>query len=395
MPTLQLKILHDVKFLFFLFLFCWLLPGCSRFGEDNAPAPASLAPIKSQVSFEKNWSDEISSDSLKQRVRLALAEEGGTLFVAEAGGFIQARDGSTGRLFWQQDLKQFITAGVAVSQGLVAVVTRQPALVVLSAKTGQILWQAELSNQALAVPVILQEGILVKTIDEQVLFFDAKTQGLYWNFATQAPNLLLRFGSSPAVSEDRIVVASNTGHVFGVNRQKGTLIWEKAIARPDGATEAQQMVDMDVTPLIEKDRIYVASYQGNLAALELSQGNPVWQQPFSSFTGLALSGDLLYATDQTGQVWAFDKQTGQIKWKNTALLNRALTAPVILHDWLIVGDGLGYLQILSAQTGALIGYFAVSQENDPILSTPLVRENRIVVLTQKGHLISYHLDSLS
>jgi outer membrane protein assembly factor BamB len=93
----------------------------------------------------------------------------------------------------------------------------------------------------------------------------------------------------------------------------------------------------------------------------------------------------LYVTDSRGAVIAFDKQSGATLWKQEKLLNRRVTGPAVLGDFVAVGDYEGYVHVLDGDTGAFVA--RISTDGSPILSEPLrVGSALMVVQTQEGGL---------
>jgi len=66
----------------------------------------------------------------------------------------------------------------------------------------------------------------------------------------------------------------------------------------------------------------------------------------------------VYVVDDSSAVHALDKGSGASLWKQDKLVNRRLTAPVMLDGRIVVGDLQGYLHVLSPETGEIIGRLA-------------------------------------
>ena len=56
---------------------------------------------------------------------------------------------------------------------------------------------------------------------------------------------------------------------------------------------------------------------------------------------------------------ALDRESGASRWKQDKLLRRKLTAPVSFEGKIVVGDSLGYLHVLSADDGSIVGRLAL------------------------------------
>ena len=145
----------------------------------------------------------------------------------------------------------------------------------------------------------------------------------------------------------------------------------------------ERLVDIDADPIVRGDVVYLASYQGYIGALSLTTGQFIWRKPASVYKNLAIDATTLYATDSDDVLWAFDRQNGQVKWKQLALKARGLTEPTLLGKRLVVGDRTGYLHVLSTQNGALISRRELS---GPIDISPAVAGDSVFVMTANGQL---------
>ena len=98
---------------------------------------------------------------------------------------------------------------------------------------------------------------------------------------------------------------------------------------------------------------------------------------------MAIDNTTLYVTDGDDILWAFDRSSGQVKWKQLALKARGLTEPVLLGNRLIVGDRTGFVHVLATQNGELVSREQVS---GPVDIAPAVAENSVFVMTANGKL---------
>ena len=81
-----------------------------------------------------------------------------------------------------------------------------------------------------------------------------------------------------------------------------------------------------------------------------------------------------------GTVW--HRQNGQRAWSVDTLLHRGLTAPLALGRSVIVGDGFGYVHLLSRENGSLLTRLAT--DGSAIAADPVVAGNTLVVVTRNG-----------
>jgi outer membrane protein assembly factor BamB len=135
-------------------------------------------------------------------------------------------------------------------------------------------------------------------------------------------------------------------------------------------------VDVDSTPILKGDTIYVSGYQGGVAAVSAKDGEVMWRREnLSTASGLTADRKSLYLTDGVSDVWRLDLNSGADLWKQAALHQRRLTAPVPVKDYVVVGDLEGYLHFLSKDDGSLVARVQIS---DAAIDAPPVVVDDVV-----------------
>ncbi len=363
-----------------------ILTGCSTLsglGSDNAPKPAPLLALKNEYAVKTLWTAHAQSGVAKDYLQLGPVAADGRLFTADAKGKVVALDAHNGRVIWRVNTKAPITSGPAVGQGLVVVGTADAQVIALNEQTGAVSWRVKVPNQVLAAPQISQNRIIITTISGKVCALSSQNGQILWTYDHTAPAMILRGGSLPQVADNKVIVGFSDGKLAAFDLGDGHLIWQQTIAVPQGAAPVQQMVDIVADPVIANGVIYVATYQGKIAAVALQTGQINWLQAISSYTGLVLGAQQVFVTDASGNVWAFARNNGQVLWTQHQLANRQLTAPQLIGNTVVVADGEGYIHGLSTVDGHLMARTLISK-NKAILAAPVVVGNTVYVATQNG-----------
>ncbi len=370
-----------------LFFSCFLLSACAGLGDDNTLPPAVLTSYPFQFQPVELWSLATGGGMDKDFLRLSPVIKEGQVFVTNKSGIVTAVTLNHGHKLWQVNLKQTLSSSPAVAEGFVVLASMRPQLISLDAESGNLKWRVQLPNQVLALPAISQGRVVVKTVDGQVLAFSLKTGQPLWTYSHGAPTLVLRPSSTPIIIGNKVIIGFSDGTLTALSLRDGSLLWERTIAFPQGVTQADQLVDIAADPLLSRQVIYVATYQGNLAAISLRTGQIRWQRPFSSYSGLAL-GCNLYVSDSEGGLWAFNRSTGELVWHNRLLQNRGLTAPVIMGNSLVLGDKEGYLHWFAQADGHPLARVLV-HGGASIAAPPSVAYPLVCALTQQGGLSAW------
>lgn len=355
-------------------------------GKDNTPIPQALEPVAIKTPLKEKWSVAVGSGQKNKMAYLKLKPliQGTVIYTANSNGIIEAVDKSTGKSLWAKKLATGIVSGPAVGQNHLIVSTDSSSIVALKQSNGEEIWQAKVSGDVLGQPVVTQNKVIVKTIDGNLYAFDLKSGTVLWVSDHGAPNLILKASSSPVIlNNNTVLVGYSDGKMDAVDLQTGQILWQRSIAFASGASDVERLVDIDADPIVQGDIALLASYQGYVGALSLSDGQFIWRKPASTFMNIAVKDKTLIMVDSSDIIWAINKHNGQVEWKQEALKARGLTEPVLTGDYLMLGDKTGLLHVLSVQTGEFISR---TQLSSAIYVAPSVSGNSIYVMTSNGKL---------
>lgn len=362
-----------------------ILTACHHKSGDVAP----LTNFQQTISVKTAWSQSVGSGIKKQYLQLSPSVIGQAVVTANFNGHIVALDTTSGHRLWAKNVHQSITAGVATDDRAVYVGTSSGQVIAMNRQNGEILWRASLTNEVLATPNVDSRYVLVKSIDDHLYALDKGTGQTVWEYKEATPTLILRGGQSPVVLGNLVAVGFADGQLAVFDLKDGSVLWQHAVAQPNGNSVVEQMVDIHGAMALVGSTLYLASYQGAVAAIDIHSGSMLWQHDISSYTGVAVDAHHVYVTDANSHVWAFDQRTGAVSWQQEALSGRNVSAPAVLGNAVIVGDSKGYVHWLSADNGAFIA--RVRADDSGILATPVVAGSSVYVYTNAGQLVKYHL----
>jgi outer membrane protein assembly factor BamB len=374
-----------------------VLPGCgipeymSDLLEDEEPAQV-LTPLQDfepSIAIQELWTDDVGEGADALFLKLAPAAAEGTVYVADREGAVSAISIDSGDPLWERDTDLPISGGPGLGEGLVLVGTSDGEVLALSQADGSLVWTATVSSEVLAAPRIEDGVAVVRTGDGKVFGIDATAGTRVWVYDKQVPVLTLRGTSAPVLSEDLAIVGFDSGALVALEVKTGKPAWEIGVAQPRGRSDLERMVDIDAEPVVYDENLYVATFQGRVAAIELEDGELVWDKTLSSYAGLGIDEDNLYVSDDRSHVFSLDRLVGSANWEQEELAGRSLTAPARAGDFVVVGDVEGYLHWLSREDGQLAA--RVRLDDERIMATPLIVDDVVIAYTSGGTLGAYRI----
>jgi outer membrane protein assembly factor BamB len=356
-------------------------------GEDNAAPPTPLGEIQQRFGITKLWEKDVGDGSDKQYLKLVPVYAEDRIFVADSEGKVEAIDARSGHVLWKADTDTRITGGPGVGENLVIVGTGKAEVIAIAADTGKILWHSKVSSEVLSPPQPAGNIIVVRTIDGKIFGLDSQEGKRLWTYEQSVPALTLRGTSSPVIAGNYLIAGFDEGRLAAIELQTGKLAWDTRIVIGSGRTELERMTDIDAEPVIVDDVIYVATFQGRIAAITLETGRILWNREISSYAGLCADDKTIYVTDDDSVIWALDRVTGNSQWKQDKLKSRALTAPAVSGDMLVVGDMEGYLHWIDKATGEIAARRQVTKNR--IIAAPISAAATVYAYDTDGTLAAY------
>jgi len=363
------------------------LGACSS--GSNLPPAQPLPPNPHNVKVHRDWAHDVGGGGGNQLLGLAPDADAGLVVAASAGGNVIAVDAASGAVKWHHHVHARLSGGPAAGHGIVAVGTRSGDVIALSEKNGQPEWKHYVGAPVNTAPAIGAGAVVVKTIAGAVTGLSPQSGDELWTQSESVPSLSLRFDSRPLIVNGTAYAGFADGKVLAVNASTGKVKWRQQVATGQGGNPVADMVDVGGLMAYAAGDLYVATYQGKLAALDDGSGQSIWSRKVSSYTGVTLDPAHLYVSDAEGRVHAFDLVTGVPVWVYGKLGYRGLSAAVPDGAIVAVGDRGGYLHFLDRNKGTYLGRVKVG--DGPIRMAPVVVGNRLVVLDLDGTLAAYQV----
>lgn len=367
-----------------------LLAGCAGSVEPEYE-PRELTDINPQVELDRDWSQGIGEGLGVARYPITPALDDGVLYAADQSGLVRAIDAATGERQWQVELGTPISSGLRAVAGRVYLGTRNGEVVALDQSSGEEQWRARVSSEVLAPPQANNRLLIVQSVDGAVTALDRTTGEEQWVYNSSEPALTLRGTGTPQVIDQVTFAGFANGRLVTLDNRSGQALWDMRVAVPQGRSEVERLVDLDGQPLLTRDgRLYVTSYNGRLLALEATSGEVLWERESSSYLSPMLVGDTLYTVNEASHVLALDALSGRVIWESDALEGRWLTSPTFVDGRIVVGDYEGYIHLLDARSGDLVGRRNVG---DGISLEPIGNGQRLYVMTNDGELSAFDVSA--
>jgi outer membrane protein assembly factor BamB len=364
-----------------------LLAACGG-DKDNSDPPAELTAIQYDVPLQLNWALETRAEKNRASYRLRPLLIGNRVYSIDTGGTIIRIDADNGRKLWKFDTDLAPITGLA-GDGQILIATSRDGDIIAYRESDdelELIWKTRVVSEIRATPVIDNEQVFVRSVDGKLRSLAIADGSEQWVVSRRVPALSLTGNSKPLIHGELVLAGFDDGKLIAYDRVTGKIRWESTISVPGGRTEIERLVDVDGNFVIRDGVIYVASFQGRLAAIQAVSGDLLWSREFSTYQPIAIDDDALYLSADNSHIWAIDRRTGTAFWKQDVLHARKITAPTIFGDNLVVADLDGYLHWFSKGEGTLLGRIRTSYTRNYV--QPITWQNSVLTLDRQGLLAS-------
>lgn len=366
-----------------------LVAACGKSKKENIEPPAELVDFTPSATVDEIWSNGLGDGEEKLGLRQHPVLADGRVYAADLEGRVHAIDAASGNRLWEAETELRLSGGPGYGEGTLVVGSLDGDVVALNPDDGTERWRAKVSSEVVSTPAVGSGVVVVRANDGRLYGFNATDGVRKWVYDRGLPSLTLRGNGTPLVAQGTVFAGYDNGQVVALRLEDGVQQWEQTVAVGEGRTEIDRMVDIDGEIVVDGTEVFAAAYNGQVLAISLEGGRPLWNRELSAYTGLTLAGDKLLVTDIDGTLWALDRATGTAAWKNDTLAHRWLTTPAVQGDYAVVGDIEGYLHWMSLTDGTLAARERLAR--DPIRATPQVSDGVLYAVSTDGKLGAFRL----
>ena len=221
--------------------------------------------------------------------------------------------------------------------------------------TGKVIWQTPLDTVTLSPALISQNRVITLGNDGKISALSLESGAPIWTFNTQNPNLSVRGSATPILfNRNTVLVSTADGRIHALNIDNGVPIWSKRFGISKGSSDIEKISDVDATPVLDGNMLYVVSYSGQLVAADMASQQLSFVKELASLKSVGTDDSQVYATSLDGELVAMDKMTGTVNWQTDNLSYRGLSNAVSIGNYVVVGDAMGYLHVYDRTSGALV-----------------------------------------
>ena len=333
--------------------------GCNRGIKPVVNDPVKLVQIAQPISvLQPVFSTDVGNKNVSKKDPLGLQVGYGNtqIVTASRGGDVVGFD-KAGQRLWSVNVDDQITGGVAIDElSQTAIISTRSGLVMaFDSATGAKRWQQQLSGSVLTPALISNNRVILSANDGFLHGLSLQNGQSVWQFATQVPAISVRGSAAPTLLDAKTaLLATADGRLHAITVDNGLPLWSRRVGVGTGSSEVERMSDVDGMPTVDNNQLFAISYSGQLLGIDLASRQVMFVNELASLKALAVNNQQVVATSLDGKVVAYNRTNGQVLWESEELAYRHLTNPVMIGNYIAVGDFDGVVHLFDPATGKIV-----------------------------------------
>lgn len=335
------------------------LGGCSMFETKRASR---------KFEIDRAWARHtVDADYLGFRVQHRMSPILYKSLILQGNGIdgVRAYNKTSGRLAWVFPVKGGVEMGAALSGNKLFFGANDGFFYGLNADTGDVLWSFPLKAEGLGKPVVDGDTVYFLAANNTAYALKASTGEQVWVYnRLETTSLNVRGTAEPVIVGSNVLLGFSDGAFLALDKTRGSIMWERQLGT--GA----RFKDVDSKAVVDGDRIYVSSYDGQLFCLNKADGRTLWTYEEGGYSPVTIEGDALYYAGSMGKVIALEKVSGKLIWSKK--LDKSIaTQPVFFRGLLIYGEWDGSVRAVDSRTGVEVANYSTGRgvASSPVIDT--------------------------
>ncbi|WHU02847.1 MULTISPECIES: outer membrane protein assembly factor BamB family protein [unclassified Sphingomonas] len=370
--------------------------------QPGGNAAKSMGHLALSASPSRVWSKQVAKTSKRERLAASPVIAGGKLFVMDTDGVVHAMSADSGNELWtaatvkaEGNKTARFGGGVSVAGEHVFATNGLGDVVSLNVADGTEVWRKRPGGPLRGAPTLANDNLYVVTQDNQLFAMKQENGDVSWTASASLETQGVFGVAAPASAQGTLVAGFSSGELNAYRYENGRQLWSDVLSRSSMTTSVSSLSDIDAEPVIDQGRVYAVGQGGRMVAMDIATGNRMWEQNIAGISTPWVAGEWLFVVTDDARLLCLSRTSGKVRWISQLKLYKNAKKPKNPYSWvgpvlaggkLILGNTRGELVFVSPADGSISSTIDLK---DPISLQPVVVNNTLYVLDEKGRLTAF------
>ncbi len=353
--------------------------GCS--GQKVTGVDRGKASFK--VLWAKNLDPKYETGNLPVSLNSPAVHDG-IIYLGSLKGDITAYSIDNGKEIWSFNEKRPLFGRPALFKDQVIYGGNDGRLFSRHYMTGKLKYAVDLGAAIESDPIFYRGRILLHLRNHKLISLDALTGKILWAYRRSVPFTTTVQGvSRPTAINDRVYVGFADGYVVAFSLEDGLLLWERKIST------GSKFIDVDISPTIVGNNLYVASRVGTLVIIDPKTGAVKRKLKYDVSRAPLVTKGGTYIGTKDGFI-AQIELTGDLLRK-TQISKKLISNILTLKNYLIVTSTDRMLYIVDKKDFSVIDRFDLGSFASSVYGRAVVEEDKLVLFSSRNRLYVFSI----
>lgn len=215
--------------------------------------------------------------------------------------YVICMDIESGEILWKMYVNGYANSSPAFSDNILYV--NEASFYALDPDSGNVHWRFNHGYSVGMSPVIVNDSIILTVQDD---YGESKVLRIRKGDVIWEKEFEKAIASTPAVSQEEVVVITVRGDISVLDLESGEIIWAKSLGG-EYLENTWSIIASPCSPAIADGKIYVGTVNGMFSCLELETGDVLWQYQTEGaiLASPAVAYEMVFVASTDGKLYCF------------------------------------------------------------------------------------------
>lgn len=335
-------------------------------------------PVSSffQFAWIKNIDPDYETGNLPVALHSPLIKEG-VVYAGSNQGYMAAYDLYDGREIWKKTDRGEYHSQPSVYKDWILYGTTEGRFYARDRFTGKIVYAIDLGSPIDSRPVVAKGRVFIHVRGHRLFSLDVETGKILWAYKRSVPFLTtVQRVSDPVVYKDRVFVGFADGFVAALGMEDGVLLWDSKLST------AAKFVDVDMTPVVIKDKLLVGSMASPVHLLDINSGRVHFTLDHEiSRTPIRLGKSLVLGTLR-GEIVFLNESFKELKKLMPG--RGSISSLKLWKNYLVASTVKGYLIFVDSTTLEVKNEYHLGHVNSAVFGKMVEEDGHLVFISSRN-----------